>query len=340
MSSPYSNYKLAFFPNKLENLQYGKEVVHPITVQIDLTNKCNAACGFCVNRDLRKSDNFRASWQVDIGKAMMCITESGCRGVHISGGGEPLLHPDVEWMCSTLSSRKIPFGIDTNGFLPDHPALQYAEWIRVSLNAASYVVHKKITGIPDKFDTVAQGMRNLSSKGKFVTANFVVCPENIDDIHGAAWLAKEAGIKGIRYSFAVTEKGKSLFEPEKEKMIRLLCLAEVMNQEKFSVGVAWDQLNNMDQPQSAKTFKHCHYAKLVCVIGANGLLYPCCDLKYLEPNFGNILDEGFSNVWFGMRRKNWLNAMKPQECVVRCDVDAKNHVLTNLIEEPMHKEFI
>lgn len=104
----------------------------PVHIQWLPTNRCNLNCPWCscANRD--------RNLQMPIGEALGVIesfASYGCRAVTITGGGEPLCHPDLPEMLRAFHEHSIEVGFVTNGLLlyrlkPED--LSLVTWCRIS----------------------------------------------------------------------------------------------------------------------------------------------------------------------------------------------------------------
>jgi organic radical activating enzyme len=95
------------------------------------TNRCNLNCDFCscAQRDTSLSMDGRFREVIDR------LAQWGCKAVSISGGGEPLCHPDLAEMIARLRSHGIKVGMTTNGTLLhrlDKKTLGMLSWCRIS----------------------------------------------------------------------------------------------------------------------------------------------------------------------------------------------------------------
>src|SRR5258708_17567030 len=85
----------------------------PVHAELDLTDRCNVACYFCNQQDLRTKE------QIPIKKTTELIdemAENGLRSVRLSGGGDPLFHREINDVLTHLASRNIVVDhVTTNG---------------------------------------------------------------------------------------------------------------------------------------------------------------------------------------------------------------------------------
>lgn len=122
------------FPAKLLRLKVvdKKNRIMPIHIQLNPTNVCNFHCPFCSceNRDRTQQmslDNMKRIMK----KARMC----GCKSVTITGGGEPLMHPQINELIEYLAKIGIKVGIVGNGarianLNPE--TFKHISWFRIS----------------------------------------------------------------------------------------------------------------------------------------------------------------------------------------------------------------
>lgn len=108
------------------------EDLRPIHAQWAPTNLCNLNCPFC------SCAHRNQKLQMDVKKAAGVIEElarRGCRAVTITGGGEPLCHPDICKMIESFVSNGIAVGLVTNGTLLQNlptSIIKMLTWCRIS----------------------------------------------------------------------------------------------------------------------------------------------------------------------------------------------------------------
>lgn len=123
-------WKLIKHPKLFETAKSGKII--PLHAQFLPTNKCNLNCPMC---SCAKRDK---SLVMDLSKAQLIIeklSSLGCVAVTITGGGEPLTHPNISEIIECFTKHNIQVGFVTNGLLLHTiPAniLNQCIWIRIS----------------------------------------------------------------------------------------------------------------------------------------------------------------------------------------------------------------
>lgn len=119
------------FPVKLLSVQFRNNLIPPLHVKLHPTNRCNLKCSFCTfaNRD---------NAELSINRIISFLEQAysiGCRAITISGGGEPLLHPNINEIISYAYQLGISVGIVTNGTVLDKVSdWEKVVWCRVSFS--------------------------------------------------------------------------------------------------------------------------------------------------------------------------------------------------------------
>ena len=141
----------------------------PLVVELDPTTKCNLACPDCISGSLLDQDQFETP---RLEKLTWELIEGGTKAVILIGGGEPMMHPHINWLIKTLGENDVHIGITTNGlYLKKNLDVlaPFANWVRVSVDAATSETFNRIR--PSKagtslFDNVILNMRAYASVKK------------------------------------------------------------------------------------------------------------------------------------------------------------------------------
>jgi molybdenum cofactor biosynthesis enzyme MoaA len=120
-SNKYSNLKIAWFPQKLESLR-DCTVTAPIYVRVKPTNRCNHNCFFCVYNASFSNMHDTMSRKDELSKEKLIeilndFSKIGVKAVTYSGGGEPLMHPNIVEILIITKQYGIDLSIITNGQL-------------------------------------------------------------------------------------------------------------------------------------------------------------------------------------------------------------------------------
>lgn len=141
-------------------LSIGKTLV---VVELDLTNRCNNRCPACVGRNTVKAE---LSWE-EIERIADGLCELDCKGVILSGGGEPLLHPRFIQALELLKKKKLKIGVNTNGLALDRAKAEAiaecCEYCRISLDCGDAKLYRVTHGMDKRaFAAVIENIRYLA----------------------------------------------------------------------------------------------------------------------------------------------------------------------------------
>jgi MoaA/NifB/PqqE/SkfB family radical SAM enzyme len=200
----------------------------------------------------------------------------GTKSITLTGGGEPLTHPNINAMIKAALHWDLQVGLVTNGIALDKlKEPESLTFIRVSIDAATPETYHKIK----KDDWLFRVMSNISNaidRGAFVGLSYVITADNVDEIDKARVMARELGVKYIQFKPSCDPSGGFFrdFEiPEGDGAI-------------FT-----DRHISTDMTP-------CQFAQLIGVVGADGCVYFCCQ-KRGDPNgrLGDLRAESFGNIW-------------------------------------------
>jgi len=331
---------------------------YPIHVKIDLTESCNHQCSFCFygddNRDegiIREniSKGHKAIPFNILKSTLLDLAAGGTEAVTLIGGGEPLLHPRIKEIISTIVETGMQFGVVTNGGRPMddelYALLLNATWIRFSLDAVNPKTYLKLHRPKNQeVDNLAHTLKNLKTVLKrrtnstMVGASFLLTPSNYSEIVPFALKMKAMGLDYIEYKPMYLD---SLGESQKDFFRELLpVLNEVkrINSDNFKVIVLMDRMS--DDTFVSKDFTRCWVHYITTHIGADGRVYSCCVLAYAaETEYGSLHEKTFSEIWKGDIRRKKIESLVAEKCP-RCWADKTNEVIEHILFELPHAHFL
>jgi len=346
----YSSFKAAHHLQKLQDLRDGK-IILPVQIQVDLTNLCNHACRFCfyrgVNRNIVTNFNVKDVLPQKVAENLALeIDLLGIPAIQITGGGEPLMCSYIkEYLDFLNNNTKLELALVTNGVLLTDEIIDKMyrfSWIRVSIDAATQETYiESQGGNYHDFDRVVNNVEKLVKRlvNTVIGVSFVVNPINYKEIVKATILYKKLGVHNVRFSIAYTEEQTKIFIPIMDEIIALSREARTYSDDNFRVfDLSYD---HMVQLEAKKVYKICGYSHFTAAIEANGIVRPCCTMKGLShSNFGNIKEQSFKDIWFGEKRKKWLERFDASKCLL-CWMDQKNLFIEYLIKKkPLHVNFV
>lgn len=88
----------------------------PVTMQVEITNRCNLSCAMCFQQNLRRP---RGEMTRSMFERLVDSAAGWVRHVQLANFGEPLLHPQVHELAAHAARRGLFVEMITNGTLID-----------------------------------------------------------------------------------------------------------------------------------------------------------------------------------------------------------------------------
>jgi len=343
-ASPYSSLKVFAHTDKLEAIKRGERTA-PVYVRIKPTNACNHRCYYCsyIDSDLGLRDQVKIRDQIPWPKMQEIINDLGDIGVKavtFTGGGEPLVYPEISAAMQAVLDKGIDLSIITNGQkLKGQVAeiLTAAKWGRVSFDAADAETYSKIRRIPrSSFQEVCDNIKQfakLKPAGCELGINFVINHENAFQVYEAAKLLRDLGVNHIKYAAMITRDVDNYHRPFKKEAIEQVRRAKadltcpgfmVINKYEYDF-----DLSTVCQ----RSYKKCWTKEFVTDIAANCKVYLCHDKAYVSNGVvGDLRNTSFKELWFSpevIQRYRDFDAEK--ECKHHCVYDERNILLNSFL---------
>ena len=133
-----------------------------VVTELDLTNRCNNNCPHCVG----KNENNAELSGTKIKEIINGLSELESEGVIISGGGEPLLHPQFSKTLDLIKREGMKIGVNSNGLALNKEKaktiLKNCEYFRVSLDAGSAKMYEETHGMKESsFNQVLTNLKMI-----------------------------------------------------------------------------------------------------------------------------------------------------------------------------------
>jgi MoaA/NifB/PqqE/SkfB family radical SAM enzyme len=307
----------------------------PVHAELDLTDRCNVACYFCNQQDLRTKESIPLPKLTDL---IDELAGNGLKSVRLSGGGDPLFHSDVLNVMDHLAARGVVVdNLTTNGValtagVATRLVQNKAREVIFSLNAVDAADYARMMKVkPALFDKVLENIRALvamrgDSIYPSIVVQFLVDKANVHRLVDMYELGRSLGpdriaINGvleipldrIDLSNLLATDDRDAAEPLIEEILRRDRDAGLL-QIDFAVAGWNDTINAVrwrlgtpahNMYPTAPSFKEenggCFFAWYTAAITGNGDIRPCCLL--LDPTvkpLGNIHDgKSFGEHWNG-----------------------------------------
>lgn len=334
-----SGKKILHYQDKLSRFfDAGKTL---IVTEFDLTNKCNNNCPLCVGV---KENGSELTWD-EIKMIVAGLKKMGNQGVIISGGGEPLLHPDFVRVLELIKGTGMEIGLNSNGLALDREkalaVAKYCSYFRISLDAGTPEMYKKTHGMPEKsFKKVCDNMRLMAEVKKETgspvsfTAGFLTGKATVEDMEKFVLLCRDCGVGAAQFRPFTGDNTDISGE--------YLRLKEKYETEDFKVRASLQKYARFEKGPE-RDYCRCRGMFFSTVVTADAKVFACLHHRQ-DPDFliGDMRGEGktFEEVWNSYRKWQVYETIDLKRCPPYCRNDSFNIVLEDLAGDCIHKEFL
>ena len=321
--------KMMFHQDKIhEYLTKGDTT--PIAMEVNLTNRCNMRCKWCISENFRD----RAALSVKAFK-VFCLDFRfmGGKALVFSGGGEPTFHPEFTEFVKVAKDFGLELGLMTNGFYdPNYRKVigNNFKWVRFSVDTLDQKEYKKWKGV-GRLLLVLNNILMLKDLPIKVGINCNIGPEHTVE-----------GIK--KFQDLLYYADYLQFRP----VLPRYFLKENIQ---FNKPV-WDYLSKCESPLISLSndkredlkegnlfsFRKCEGHHFVPILNANGDICVCMyhpkDKRFV---FGNIYKNSLEYIWGSAKRKKVIefisNLNYKKECQACCKLTEINKFI-DFIKHP------
>lgn len=310
-----------YMPKGYKNAKIFSDQLYPKTYPTKyhflMNNYCNASCVFC-NQVSTAASEGKKTISLDTFKQMTAhIPMSSAQVFYLSGGGEPLLCPDLFKIIEYLNTEypHIAIQIKTNGLLIGAHAEALAKTENCSLDIAVHgteEVNNSVMEIKETqaiFDGITTLNEILKKRGKKMEKVFrpVVWKYNIENMPALIEKAASVGIDYVKLYFCRFSTTRLEMDPcdslihHPKLYYRVISMAEKTAKK--------NGIKFISTPLMKENFlrmqKECPAPWTVMVIDWDGNVYPCPGWEVLicekvgkeEYYFGNVLKEAVRDFW-------------------------------------------
>ena len=285
----------------------------PLEATIAITNRCNINCVYCYGNYPERNDK---DIPLETIKALIDeMVSMGLRFVHISGG-EALLRKDVGEILEHVKKKGILLEIITNGVLTRKyiPLLRRTiDFICISIDGNEEITDQnRGKGV---YANALETVRACRDAGIITRVNGVLSEKTVDTVEHLILLAKKENFLlsfNLPYGSMSDDRTKSMpFNDQKmrEGLGKIVYYKKQGYPINFSAKTYEYVMNwpvslaqcKLDRAFIDKIGFHnipCYYGKYICVIDANGDVYPCthrmADSRFTPKNY---VTDGFKAAW-------------------------------------------
>lgn len=357
--SYYSPWKALHQAEDIHKLKKG-ELIAPKDIQVDLEAFCPHSCEFCSYRNVNwqgygmefEEPGKRVPEETGLSKDIALnlpkqMYEAGIPSIELTGGGEPMVYPYIDEFLDELGDYPIELAIVTNGASLNEriqSKLRNLKWIRFSVDAITPETHSVVHRVPKSvFDIVLKNIRSVVGR-RFedckVGVSFVITENNYPEIEAAASFYKDLGVDSIRYTFTYDPEGEGAMSAQQARESeRAMNRARMLQDETFKVFGTMRRLEYYSQPNN--DFHFCGYQFFTWAVGYDGLVYPCCIMKYHKGfAMGDLRTETLTEVIHSDRRKEFVESFNVEKCKP-CWLRDKNQFIEYLVSDsPQHVNYV
>ena len=296
-----------------------KGVIPPTHIQFYPTNKCNLKCSFC---SCAEDDRFS---EMNLGAAKKAIdicSSLGTKAVTISGGGEPLMHPNINELIAYFLFKGIKVGFVSNGLLFKNinvDLFKYVTWCRIS--------NADFRTFSSKYKQDLLRVINKCPQVDWAFSHVVSKDPNIEEICEILDFANENNFTHVRLV-------ADLFEPHN------VDLGFVKDEiKKYNVD---DSLAIYQGRQHPEKGSDCYICYLKPVIGADMNVYSCCGAQYSSKDPAKSLASDFKLGSVFELDKIISESKTPLDGSIchRCYYGSYNRILKSMVSDFCHEEFV
>jgi MoaA/NifB/PqqE/SkfB family radical SAM enzyme len=300
--------KLRFARNFLR-----RRMVH---VNLQILYNCNFRCGICDFWKDAYRDKGRLSAS-DAGIISDKLHEIGPQIISV-GGGEPMLHPELLPIVSTLSRHHFPVMITNGSLVTESLACQLWQAgmveISVSLDYANPQQHDAQRGKPGAFRQGVAALKILHATRTHpeqrVNMISVIVDDNLDEVEPLIAMCGDLGITYLLTLYSHSRGAKPLRPASSDLSQRLL---ELKKRHRHFVALR-GYLERFSAAASPTGPGRCHAGHNLCNIDCQGNVSFCIDR--LENPAGNILTDTMREIQSELRER--YRANNCHDCWTNC----------------------
>lgn len=325
----------------LAGMAAGRPATGPLTVHVDVTNACNAACVTCWDHSPHLGTPRPAEWKrrrlpLDVFRTLVADLAAlgSVRGLILSGMGEPLVHPDIYDMIALVKQQGWHLTMLTNLVAADIDRLAASgvDQLLVGVQGAtprSYAAFHP--GWTERhFFTMCGYLRRLVAAGVRCRHVQVISRETADELVPMVRFGKRFGADRVNFKLASLYAGTEAASISPAQRDRLL--AEDIPAAR-ALARALDVATNLDlfERQVQATLRDLRATTPIDDIGCfMGYVYTritvdlevlyCCNTRV---RVGSLADARFSDLWQGEAWQALRAQMRAGQYLPGCDTCGK-----------------
>ncbi len=300
---PYIKYlyyasKIPFnYPRSLNTFKYVTSVgkkerisfIPPI-FESTISTACNLRCPNCLYV-LKDPDVFKGGDFIKVDD-FRTVIDKYAKGIDVFwlGGGEPLLHPELDTLAKIVRDKGLKLRVSTNGILIDRwiDILKSFDFINVSMDGYDYESFRRFRGGTKKqFDKILEGLSLLRKNNIEFSISFILTQENLDEAHEMIEFAYKVQ-PFIVHFHNINPHGSKEYDSLTLSSQTVSHLANIMSKEDYPFDISLPVIFDTESEhfETAKCIQPWYY----CCSDNKGAISYCCHLRH-DLRIGNIFDD-------------------------------------------------
>jgi radical SAM protein with 4Fe4S-binding SPASM domain len=297
----------------------------PIFMELNLTDKCNLQCSWCISDNRGASNTLNADALLKFNKEFY---EMGGKAVTFSGGGEPTLHRSFIRLAKETKKIGLDLGLMTNGLFNKRligVIDDCFKWIRVSVDFVDPKKYKASKGV-DGIKIVKDNILNFKKTKVGVNCN-VSSQHEKKDIDNLLY-AFDSRVSYIQFRPVLPR----YFKNEKPEINdRIWDYLHDIKEEYENINISLDKYGDL-MDLNYFPFDSCEGHFFSPILDANGDVKVCMyHPGKPEFSFGNIYKNSFEEIWKSERRKKVIDFVRNLDYNKKCQMCCKLCELNKLI---------
>lgn len=321
---------ISAYPKVLQILN-GKIPI-PEVVEIFPTNFCNFHCPHCRFEGYHGNSNsyLRMSF---FKKLLKEISRKDIKAIEISGGGEPLMHPQIEAIFKEILDGEFRVGLITNGYKfinskkLQYLALKTCNWIRFSVDAFTDDTFKSVHGknnisYKELKKTILELIELRKDKWPNIEIKILVSKLNAHECELAINEAISMNVDCLQFKFL----GRHAYALSDKEVIKVTKTIQKLIEKNKNKSI---NIELTPAYRGKRSYQKCLMTFLHPIIDWDGEIYVCAFFEHRKKShsIGNIHKGGFFKYWDSPYHKKIFDSIDPATCVPKCPMLRYNPVI-------------
>lgn len=305
----------------------------PLTVQFELTEKCNLKCRHCYNMSNEKVYERTMTTENWLNVVDNIIANGGIFQA-IMSGGEPLLMGDgLFQIMDKLHDDGTSFVLISNGMLMTDEIVRKLKkyrfyWVQISIDGFTAEYHDWFRGVKGSWQKAVDAAFYVSKHGLPLKIAHCVTESNFDDLENMVEMAYHLGaseiILGENMASGRAAKNRDTLMPVESKNKLIDKIGELQDRYSGRMGIQ----RSMGMKMSV--YKGINNVNSSIILRPNGDLRLDCVAPFV---IGNLFEDELSNIWRKKGIGAWQNTRIQEFYEAIDEITNTNSLNTNYVDK-------